>query len=129
MPVEIGDRDTIYARATGQPEVERVEFTSARKPGRLMLDPRARAHDYDMLNNREKRWGMGRGAWEFRIDDPTRETARRDRLVRAWMPVAWYNDPGGLTLGPGERSNYLGAHHRGLFLRAVPPPPHPPARV
>ena len=24
MPVEIGDRDTIYARATGQPEVERV---------------------------------------------------------------------------------------------------------
>src|SRR3989441_1526943 len=41
MPVEIGDRDTIYARATGQPEVERVEFTSARRPGRLMLDPRA----------------------------------------------------------------------------------------
>src|SRR5207302_9199176 len=40
MPVEIGDRDTIYARSTGQPETERVEFTSARRPGRLMLDPR-----------------------------------------------------------------------------------------
>src|SRR3989442_13519536 len=98
MPIEIGDRDTIYARATGQPKVERVEFTSAREPGRLMLDPRARAHDYDMLNNREWRWGVGRGAWEFRIDDPTRETAKRDRLGRAGMPGAWYKDPGGGAL-------------------------------
>ncbi|MGH7671264.1 MAG: M1 family metallopeptidase, partial [Gemmatimonadales bacterium] len=38
MPVEIGDRDTVYARATGQPEVERVEFVTAGKPGRLALD-------------------------------------------------------------------------------------------
>jgi len=128
MPIEIGDRDTIYARATGQPEVERVEFTSARKPGRLVLDPRARAHDYDMLNNREKRWGVGRGAWEFRIDDPTRETARRDRLVRAWMPVAWYNDPGGVTLGLRERSNYLGAYDRGLFFGTVATRPGATAR-
>src|SRR3989454_4070956 len=128
MPIEIGDRDTIYARATGQPEVERVEFTSARKPGRLVLDPRARAHDYDMLNNREKRWGVGRGAWEFRIDDPTRETARRDRLVRAWMPVAWYNDPGGVTLGLRERSNYLGAYDRGLLFGTVATRPGATAR-
>src|SRR5439155_1564190 len=45
MPVEIGDRDTIYARATGEPATERVEFTPARKPGRLVLDPRGRTHD------------------------------------------------------------------------------------
>src|SRR5207244_1257020 len=108
-----------YARATGQPEVERVEFASAREPGRLMLDPRGRAHDYDMLNNRERRPGVGRGAWEFRIDDPTRETARRDRLVRAWMPVGWYNDAGGVTLGLRERSNYLGAYDRGLLFGTV----------
>src|SRR5437899_1387255 len=119
MPIEIGDRDTIYARATGEPEVERVTFTSARKPGRLMLDPRARAHDYDMLKNRENPWGVRRGAGEFRIDDTTRETATRDRLVRAWMPVAWYNDPGGVTLGLRERSNYLGAYDRGLLFGTV----------
>src|SRR5438034_638178 len=128
MPVEIGDRDSIYARATGQPEVERVEFTSAREPARLMLDPRGRAHDYDMLNNREERWGVGRGAWEFRIDDPTRETARRDRLVRAWMPVAWYNDAGGVTLGLRERSNYLGAYNRGLLFGTVATRPAATAR-
>jgi hypothetical protein len=53
MPVEIADRDTIYARASGEPEVEGVEFTTARKPGRLMLDPRNRTHDYNALNNHE----------------------------------------------------------------------------
>src|SRR5437667_5444923 len=51
MPVEIGDRDTVYARATGQPETERVEFTTARRPGRLRLDPRLRSHDWTALNN------------------------------------------------------------------------------
>src|SRR5256885_10967447 len=35
-------------------------------------------------------------------DLPTGETARRDRVVSAWMPVAWYNDAGGMTLGRSE---------------------------
>src|SRR3989442_7185445 len=82
-----------------------------------------------MLNNRERRGVVGRGAWEFRIDDPTRETARRDRLVRAWMPVAWYNDPGGVTLGLRERSNYLGAYDRGLFFGTVATRPGATPRV
>ncbi len=119
MPVEIGDRDTIYARATGEPAAERVEFVSARKPGRLVLDPRGRTHDYDMLNNREKRFLSGRGAVELRLDDPTRETARRDRMVSAWLPVAWSNDFGGATLGLRSRSNYLGRYDRGLLLASV----------
>ena len=119
MPLEIGDRDTIYARATGQPAEERVEFTSVRRPGRLVLDPRARSHDYDLLNNREPRFGVGRAAWEVRLDDPTRETVRRDRLVSAWLPVAWSNDFGGATLGLRERTNYLGDYDRGLLLGAA----------
>src|SRR3989449_10755795 len=44
-------------------------------------------------------------AVEHRLDDPTRETARRDRLVSAWMPVAWWNDFGGVTLGLRQRSD------------------------
>src|SRR5258708_24862245 len=119
MPVEIGDRDTIYARVTGEPVTERVEFTSARKPGRLMLDPRGRTHDYDMLNNREKRPFVGRGAVNVRLDDPTRDTARRDRLVSAWLPVAWSNDFGGVTLAARNRTHYLDRYNRGL---STPPP-------
>src|SRR5207249_4681283 len=116
VPVEIGDRDTIYARATGEPVTERVEFTSARKPGRLMLDPRGRTHDYDMLNNRERRVFVGRGAVDLRLDDPTRERARRHKLVSAWLPVAWSNDFGGVTLAVRNRTNYLDRYNRGLSV-------------
>jgi len=119
MPVEIGERDAIYARATGEPATERVEFTTAKKPGRLMLDPRGRAHDYDMLNNREKRPFVGRAAVGWRLDDPTRETAKRDKLVSAWLPVAWSNDLGGVTLGLRNRTNYLGRYERGMLLASV----------
>jgi peptidase M1-like protein len=113
MPTEIGDRDTIYARSTGQPEIERVEFITARKPGRLMLDPRLRSHDWNVLNNRERRKG------EWRLDDPTRETARRDRLVTALLPVVWSNDFGGLTLAMRSRTNYLGRFEKNFGLVSV----------
>jgi hypothetical protein len=119
MPVEIADGDTIYARATGEPDIERVEFTTARKPRRLILDPRGRTHDYNALNNNERRLFVGRAVVTLRLDDPTRETARRDALVSAWMPVFWSNDFGGLTVGLRQRSNYLGRYDRGLLLGTV----------
>ena len=121
MPVEIGDRDTIYARATGQPQLERVEFTTARRPARLMLDPRVRTHDWNMLNNHE-RVGIivrSRGKGELKVDNPFRETVRRDRVVDAWLPVAWYNDFGGVTLGLRERSNYFGTYERNQFIGTI----------
>ena len=119
MPVEIGDGDTIYARATGQPQEERVEFVTARKPGRLMLDPRGKTHDWNMLNNREPRPFKGRGLTELRIDNPTRETVRRDRRVNAWLPLAWSNTAGGLTLAFRARDNYLGRFDRNLTLGSL----------
>jgi len=117
MPVEIGDKDTIYARATGQPETERVEFTSAHRPGRLRLDPRFRSHDWNALNNTERRgvWGRG-GVGILRLDDPTRETVRRDKLVTALLPVGWSNDFGGLTVGLRTRQNYLGRFEQNLDM-------------
>src|SRR6266567_662002 len=72
LPVAIGDGDTIYARGTGEPAEEQVAFVTAARPGRLMLDPRGRTHDYNLLNNRERRALVGRGAWSVRLDDPTR---------------------------------------------------------
>src|SRR5439155_4108727 len=118
MPVEIGDRDTIYARATGEPLREVVEFTTARKPKRIVLDPRGRTHDYNMLNNYERSfWGSRPVA--HRLDDPTRETARRDKLVSAWLPLAWSSDFGGVTLALRNRTNYLGRYERGLLLGSV----------
>ena len=119
IPVEIGDRDTIYARATGQPLAERVELVTPRKPGRLMLDPRLKTHDWNMLNNREPRPFKGRGLTELRIDNPVRETVRRDRLVSAWLPLVWSNTSGGLTLAFRTRDNYLGRFDRNLTIGSL----------
>ena len=120
MPLEIADERTTYARTTGQSQLERVEFTSAERPGRLRLDPRVRGHDWNMLNNSEcKGWSLGRrgcGKTDSRVDNPFSERAHRDRLVSAFMPVAWSNDWGGLTLGVRSRTNYLGRYEERLGL-------------
>ncbi|OLC11317.1 MAG: hypothetical protein AUH41_00770 [Gemmatimonadetes bacterium 13_1_40CM_66_11] len=148
MPVEIGDGDTVYARATGQPERERVEFTTARKPRRLVLDPRQRAHDWNALNNYERRgWLFGSRAKELaRFDNPTREESRRDRVVTGFLPLVWYNDYGGLTGALRARSNYLGrfdknvaaysyafgsdaTHRDGFYFRFGNPVSHPLPRT
>jgi peptidase M1-like protein len=110
MPVEIGDKDTVYTRASGQAEREQVEFITTRKPKRLILDPHQRAHDWNALNNHEPR-GLFRsrtGPSRVRLDNPTRTEVRRDRVVSQLLPVAWSNDFGGATVGLRRRENYLG---------------------
>ncbi|HXO84325.1 MAG TPA: M1 family metallopeptidase [Gemmatimonadales bacterium] len=104
MPIEIGDKDSIYTRVSGQAERERVEFVSAKKPGHLILDPRMRAHDWNAMNNREARHGGD----VVRFDDPTRQVSRRDGMVYSLAPLAWFNDYGGVTAGLSSRTNYLG---------------------
>jgi hypothetical protein len=116
MPVEIGDDSAIYARATGQPERERVEFISARKPGRLRLDPRMRAHDWNALNNRERRPLTGRASRVLIVDNPTRTPTRRDRIVTAALPLFWYNDYGDFTTALRLRESYLGRFEQNLVL-------------
>jgi hypothetical protein len=119
MPVEIGDQDTIYARASGggQPLRERVEFVSRTKPGRLVLDPRIRAHDWNALNNHEPR-GLFRARHKAvtQFDNPTRTVSRRDALVHQLLPLAWYNNYGGWTAAVRGRSNYLGRFDQNLTL-------------
>ena len=148
MPMEIGDNDTIYARSTGQPEIERVEFSSARKPGRLVLDPRQRAHDWNALNNHERRGLFGNRAGKplVRLDNPTRTVSRRDRMVSQLLPVAWSNDYGGAVIGVRSRDNYLGrfntntsvlsygfdpdaTHRLGWYARFGNPVTHPMPRT
>jgi Peptidase family M1 domain len=115
MPVEIGDQDTIYARSTGQPERERVEFVTARKPRRLVLDPRQRSHDWNALNNWEKRGLFGsRGKRSTILDNPTKNPVRRDRVLSQLLPVAWSNDYGGVTIGMRSRDNYLGRFEKNV---------------
>ncbi|MGH7520494.1 MAG: M1 family aminopeptidase, partial [Gemmatimonadales bacterium] len=117
MPVEIGDKNGIYARSTGEPLRERVEFVTDHKPGRLALDPRQRAHDWNALNNHERRGLFGsRARSVVRFDNPTKNPARRDGIVMSLLPIAWYNDHGGWTGALRMRSNYLGRFHQDLTV-------------
>ncbi len=116
MPVDIavplGDT-TLIVRARGMDWRETVEVRTARKPGRVELDPARETMDWNYLNNLEGphlpfRHMVGMGREEHRIGWSGTTPARRDRLVINWMPLAWYNNAGGVTVGFQSRSNYLG---------------------
>ena len=127
MPIEIGDADSIYARASGQAERERVEFVTSTKPGRLVLDPRMRAHDWNPLNNHEPRGLVfkSRHKTVTRFDNPTRNESRRDGIVNGLLPLAWFNDYGGVTAAVRSRSNYLGRFDKNLTLLSYAAGPDP----
>jgi hypothetical protein len=119
MPIEIGDGDEVFVRASGQPETERVEFITDHQPGRLVLDPRLRSHDWNLLNNREQRPFVGRGARLVSWDDPTRHFARRDRIVTGLFPLLWKNDHAQEVLALRIRENYLDRFNRNLVILSV----------
>ncbi len=116
MPVDIavpvGD-STVIVRARGVERRETVEVRTALAPGRIELDPARQTMDWNYLNNLEGPWlplrrSVGTGREEQRFGWSATTPARRDRLVVNWLPLAWFNDAGGLTLGFQSRSNYLG---------------------
>ena len=116
MPVDIavpaGDT-TLIVRAEGMAKRESVEVRSAARPGRVELDPARQTMDWNYLNNREGPRGLfggtrAVGRSEHRPGWSADSPARRDRLVVNWLPLAWFNDVGGLTIGVQTRSNYLG---------------------
>ena len=127
MPIEIGDADSIYARVSGQAERERVEFVTSGKPGRLVLDPRIRAHDWNALNNHEPRGLVfkSRHKTVTRFDNPTRNESRRDGIVNGLLPLAWFNDYGGVSAALRSRSNYLGRFDKNLTLLSYAAGPDP----
>jgi hypothetical protein len=116
MPVDIavpvGD-SVLVVRASGLTPREVVEVVTATRPGRIELDPARQTMDWNYLNNLEgPRAPFGRttavGRKEYRFGWSGTEVVRRDRLVVNWMPAAWFNSVGGVTLGFQTRSNYLG---------------------
>ena len=116
MPVDIavpvGDT-TLIVRTRGMDRSETVEVRTLTRPGRVELDPARETMDWNYLNNLEGphlpfRRLVGTAREEHHFGWGTTLPARRDRLVVNWLPLAWYNNAGGVTLGFQSRSNYLG---------------------
>ena len=125
IPVEvavIAEHDTGGVRSNGLAEREWVEVSTRTRPKQVVLDPRVRTHDWNMLNNRKRLGGFlsqlfGSGAGVdhyFHTYFSTR--SRRDRLTLGWQPTLWYNDAGGVTLGVRSRSDYLGRFEQNAWL-------------
>lgn len=113
FPVEvqvIAAGDTATVRADGIGEREVVEVRTRTKPREVRLDPRAVAHDWNMLNNVRGFGLFGRRGpkSDLYFDTGLRQPSRRDRKTIGLMPLLWWNDAGGLTLGLRTRENYLG---------------------
>lgn len=114
IPVEvwvIGESDTAVVRTDGQAVREWATITTRSRPKAVLLDPRLRTRDWNMLNNVWRRGWLGatrKPKAETYLDTWFTERAARDHVTRGLSPTAWYNDAGGLTLGLHSRENYFG---------------------
>ncbi|HEY2806820.1 MAG TPA: M1 family metallopeptidase [Gemmatimonadales bacterium] len=128
MPVDVAvpAGDTVYtARVSGARRSEAVELVTKVKPGLVTLDPALQTMDWNYLNNHERGGLLGFLGPDGpepveRIGWSGSSPARRDRVVDNWMPLAWYNDAGGLNLGLQRRSNYLGRFDEDAFQLTYP---------
>ncbi len=128
IPVEvavIGETDTALVRTGGLAEREWVELSTGSKPKQVLLDPRVRAHDWNMLNNRKRLgWFNPKSLFpppgtDFYFHPYFSTRSRRDRLTVGLQPTVWYNDAGGVTVGVRSRDDYLGRFEQNQALLSV----------
>ncbi|MEO8199081.1 MAG: M1 family metallopeptidase [Gemmatimonadota bacterium] len=114
----INGKDTTIVRTDGRAERKMVEIVSAFKPKEVVVDPHVTTHDWNMLNNARRRsWIFGFVPFQRTVSNPDlifKTRTERDRMVNAWLPLVWYNDQAGITLGFRTRSNYLGRYNQSV---------------
>lgn len=104
-----GGADSATTRLDGLASVETVSLLLPSRPQRVVLDPAARGHDWDLLNNR-RGFGFDRGGRPIDLYPGgwLSQRQRRDRMTVGVSPTAWLTDRGGWTFGLRARSDYLG---------------------
>jgi hypothetical protein len=111
----IGTHDTASTRAAMLGALEKVQVVTRTEPQRVVLDPLAESHDWNMLNNERGFTAsflsglLNGGRRTDRYIDTyfSRHTAR-DRLTEGYAPLYWRNDAGGNFFGMRVRQDYLG---------------------
>jgi hypothetical protein len=109
----IAAADTGVARATALAARETLTVVTRSRPERVLLDPRAESHDWNMLNNERdlsfsgRRLLAGGRPASLYLDTYFSQPMARDRLTVGLGPTLWYNDAGGWTVGVRRREDYL----------------------
>ena len=125
FPVEVVVRskgDSAVRRVEGAGEREWVEVVTTGRPREVVVDPRVRGHDWNMLDNRKRRsiFGWTRSApSKYAIDRVFSTRSLRDRVVHEVIPTVWYNDAGGVMIGGRVRSNYFGHFNQVVYQHSV----------
>jgi Peptidase family M1 domain len=125
IPVEVwvlAEHDTAVVRTDGLAHAAWVTVATRSKPKEILLDPRVRTRDWNMLNNVYRRGWLGpvrRPREKAYLDTWFSERRARDRISHGWLPTAWYNDAAGLTFGLRGRENYFGRFERNLEMVSV----------
>jgi hypothetical protein len=118
----IAQSDTGLVRASGLAEREWVEVETKSKPKEIVVDPRVRTHDWNLLNNRKRLgWPLPQSllpppGTDFYLHPYFATRSRRDRLTVGLQPTVWYNDAGGVTIGVRSRDDYLGRFEQNQAL-------------
>lgn len=125
LPVEVVVRtptDRASARIEGYATRETVALITEGRPNEVLLDPDVVTHDWNLLNNRQRRGLLGwyrASKTAYSIDRLVSTPVYRDRRATAVLPTVWYNDAGGVTAGYQVRSNYLGRFNQVTFRHSV----------
>ncbi len=125
IPVEVwvvGEGDTTVVRTDGLATREYVTVTTRTKPKEVLIDPRVRTRDWNMLNNSWRRgwlWPSRSPKNKVYLDTWFSQKVERDRKTVGFLPTIWYNDAAGITLGLRTRDNYFGQFEENLSQYSV----------
>jgi hypothetical protein len=124
IPVEVWaiGSDTVVGRTDGLATAEWITLKTRNRPKEIQLDPRIRTRDWNMLNNRWRRGWLGATRApksKLYLDTWFSEKQERDRKAIGLLPVAWYNDAAGITLGLRSRENYFGRFAENVNIYSV----------
>jgi Peptidase family M1 domain len=109
MPVGVRtDSGWTIARGGEAPDVQTVTITTRDKPLEVRVDPWHTTYDWDRRDDVVGPRLFGLSGAEPVFDWPFLDQANRDHALVALSPLAWYSDPGGLTVGMRARTSYLG---------------------
>jgi hypothetical protein len=124
IPVEVYaiGGDTASVRTDGLATREWVTLRTREKPREILVDPRLRTRDWNMLNNSWRRGWIGATRSprsKAYLDTWFSEKQARDRKRVGFLPTAWYNDAAGITLGLRTRDNYFGRFEENLTQLSI----------
>ncbi len=112
QPIPVGARTSrgwTMVKSAALDDDQWVELRTAERPRNVRLDPRREIEDWDRRNDVDAPVELfDRRASRVVFDWPFLDQEARNRNLVELSPLAWYTDPGGVTLAARMRTNYQG---------------------